>query len=314
MSEFRSRPEEGFNNEFVPDFEGMDFGAILNGQEYDGGTQYELEEFPEDDMPKNVLSVEELREDPYRRFERMCREQGVTIDKELASGPDYSFRIRNAMSDDLKIARSIAVAGQILRKDPERKLADQPIDLPTEHEIPRCETQLKTLGNIINSSIERPPIEELPEHQYQSQGIGGMDMCQKAEPLFDKSIPKFMRFSNKVSYQAIVDGYSDEGWDVVAVRKREGLPSVLTFEEIAIDGIVYPPGSIMRFHLRSDGVEPESGLFENNNSKPSRIVESDEVIRAGFLRLANGYAESPEYLNSYRERLKKDLERYGELI
>jgi hypothetical protein len=312
MSEFRSWPEEGFSEEFVPDFGGMNFDKILNEDAYDDGTSYELADYYEFDDPAGEIVIER-NEDPFRRFERAYRQQGVKLNPTFLDGITDIAPVGHCFNneEELKINRAVAFGGRMLRKNPNEKLADRSIELPSEHDIPQCETSMKTLETIINSSIERPLAEELPKHQFKSDGIEAISMCPKAEKLFDKAVPRTSKFKapglfDKLKYQVIADE-GDNGWDILGVRKWEGVPSVLTFKDVAVDGIQYPSGSIMRFELETDG-PPERGKYtEYINQDPPRIVSSNEVVRVGFLRLANGFAGEPGNIDKLIKRVKNDL-------
>lgn len=309
MSEFGKGPGEGGHDFYVPDLGGMDFGKILNEGVYDGGTSYELADFYELEDTEELAI--ELNGDPFRRFERAYREQGVKLNPRFRDMAPVGHCFND--QKELKINRTVAWAGRILRETPDEKLADRPIKLQSEHNIPLCKTSMETLETMINSSIERPPVEELPEHQFKSDGIEAISMCPKAEGLFDKAVLRNSKlrmpgFSDRLRYQAIADE-TDDGWEVLGVRKWEGVPSVLTFKDVAVDGIEYPAGSIMRFELETDGT-PERGKYtECVNPNPPRVVSSDQVVRAGFLRLANGFAGETGNLEKLANRVKGDLRR-----
>lgn len=309
MSEFGNRSGEGGNDFYVPDLGDFDSFELISDQQaelpvYD----YVAENYPIDPS-----------EDPYERFERMCNLQDVepidalryeSIGRNLAAC--YSFP-----KDDPSINRTVAVAGIKLREDPNIQLAKQPITLPAEHDIPMHKTAMQTLEGMINSSIERPPAEQLPKHQFVSDKLKPLSMCDRVEPTFDKAVPRFRYRGNseQVTYQAIID----DNQELLAVRKHVldcgsmSRPSVLTFQEVAIDGISYPPGSIMRLQLESDWPAQKYTVFEHVNPSPPRVVSSSEVERATFMRLANGFAGNPENINKYAKRTMRDLKRLGEI-
>jgi hypothetical protein len=307
MSEFGNRSGEGQDGfSFVPNFGGMNFGESLDETSQqdarDGSTDFSIE-----------LHEDYLQEDPYIRFKREYKNQEIDLHPRLE---DSSVLSEHCFSrNEIAINTTVATAGRILRENPEERLANKPINLPSEHDIPQHEVALETLEGMINSSIERPPEEKLPPYQFESHKIPAVDMCADAELYFDRAIPGgwawLPRANKEVEYQAIVDE-SEDGLNIVAVRKFEGKPSVLALEDMAVDGVVYPAGSLMRFQLASDGPQ-EKKYFEWTHEHPPRIVSYNEVLRGGFLRLSNDFIGQPEKIAHYRKRVENDLRRLGEI-
>lgn len=311
MSEFGRKSVEGANNfSFIPDLRSLKLNEGLNETSWDeyGATVDFPIELVDDELHKDYL-----RENPYTRFKREYTSQGIKL---LPGIEDSSALEEHCFPrKEVGINRTVANAGRILRDNPQEKLADCQIILPSEHDIPQHKVALETLRGMINSSIERPPVEELPRYQFESRKIPAVNMCPEAEIHFDRSIPRgwslMPRIDKEVEYQAIVDE-SDDRLDIIAVRKFEGQPSVLALEDVVVDGIVYPAGSLMRLQLKSDGPESKKH-FEWTENSPPRVVSASDVLRGGFLRLSDDYIGQPEKIANYRRRVEKDLRRLGEI-
>lgn len=195
------------------------------------------------------------------------------------------------------IYAAINQAGKILREDPEIELSEQPLEIPPE-EINPDDVAIKTLLQIVNASRQKQALGVPEGRSFTAPATIAAHACVEAETYFAGVVvqmedPKkvFTRDQDNVPYgfQIVTDQHSNHP---IGIRKGVSWPTLLTFETIAINGIPYPPGSIMRadmpYERRAISYRSESD-FISQQAMPIQSIE-----RLAFMRLS-AFALEPEF-------------------
>ncbi|HSX34840.1 MAG TPA: hypothetical protein VLF62_04310 [Candidatus Saccharimonadales bacterium] len=219
----------------------------------------------------------------YEEFVHETRSQGVTLHHMLAQqGRRLEPRLVEsfAVGPDHKLLVALACAGALLRKFPDELLADKPIDLAAfGNDMPA-----RTLAAICNAKLS--PIVPGPGDIALPGPINfGKCVCPLAEERWVKTIedPEHV-FTKKPMAELFATG-GRIGDKLVVARKAEHEQNALTFTEVNIDGIVYPPGSILNLlALGDDDATLKRNLVDMPNGYSLRDI--GDIACAGFMRLS----------------------------
>lgn len=185
---------------------------------------------------------------------------------------------------------AVEEAGLLLRRDPDIRLARQPIPPETIQRIPARDIAARSLLQIVNDSIDRRHSKEA----FISPRGGRYGICDLNERFFactinfaateesflDNGVPSVSKHDG---YQ-IITGREDHP---ILLRKRRGPQCALSLEPITINGVLYPVGSIMRYDLTRDW-DPHQDRYVATplHDAQQEVVSASEIGRIGFLRLS----------------------------
>jgi hypothetical protein len=210
----------------------------------------------------------------YENFLEQCEEQEVTLHPALTEDThpaEVEARFEYTCHTPSRMLQAIAMAGGLLRENPDQRLADRTIDLGSKvpGKLARSEAA-QALAGIINGSIERLDAEsgitDLPGSNY------GIDACRAAEYRFAQAI--FALEAGSGECQIIGD-------EEPALLRKFGMgsKSALSLRPLGVDGVPYPAGSIFRVTL-DPGVEPRRDI------EGVQSVGLEDVRSLGFMRLS----------------------------
>ena len=216
----------------------------------------------------------------HYELKMLCYQQNVALDSRLIKS-EYSFGydLEYDYAACGPLDYTITVAGDIMRQDPQERLAQGHLSIPVGSDI-----GLKTLAGIVNDS-QRPRRESTI-------------VCSEGQTLnvcddFEMHWTDMLR--QTISGQPLTgDLIQDADANPLFFIKNRHVPSALALAETTINGIRYPEGSIMRVDT-SEAAVRDNGLLDR--PKPSRtelrIVSAEEIVKASFLRLS-GFAYTPQ--------------------
>jgi hypothetical protein len=219
--------------------------------------------------------------DSYKQFTADLTQAGIKLhsgfDPDHFASTDYVCRA----PDDW--CQAVAVAGKLLRHDPEVRLANQPLpaDSYQSDYIAR-----HALGTIINASIDPVPAAD-PLRSFTCRNAKGNSACGYADEAFGYTFAAMQRperrrrdnIGHLIGWHLLTDGPT-----VVGVSKTNGAHTTLTLEPLTINNIPYPPGSIVNFRYSHD--------IKTNAKPPKLVVPVEQVAFASFVRLG-AYAFKP---------------------
>lgn len=219
----------------------------------------------------------------YSRFAGACERMGVQLHKNLQVEKKRVFprpADLNCYTPSAWVGAA-AMAGEILRQDPHAVLARERVPEATELRVHSA--LYAAFARIVNTSLKR---EEAGTIRCDPAPRAGS--CEYAEPYFIKLYDVMSGTSEMPE-----DNRARPDWTVfrngdvaVGVRKRKfGVPSVLTFCEWTINGVVYPPGSILsvRYDPRLEGAVQEVGSITGATFlRPSVFAVEPRYRELGF--------------------------------
>jgi hypothetical protein len=225
----------------------------------------------------------------FRGFHKECLRQDVELHDYVL---DAGYRGRSSLSHTAEpngLYAAVSEAGYCLRENAGLQLANKCLEPMRSEKNPVA----GFLRAIINASIA-PVTAQGKELAFVCHGAQQLDTCFGADRLFVEVIEQMRNpFVPVLGYRAGYTGYqilrSNEG-QAVGVRKAIGAPSTLFFETAVINGVPYPPGSIMRLENAAD--DWSNGYLRIRSDVQSSLrVESTSSI--GFMRLG-AFAVPPE--------------------
>lgn len=184
---------------------------------------------------------------------------------------------------------AIANAGETLRLEPEAELASAALSddlLDANDGIAQG-----ALKGIVNSSIDRVGIDEIPAgRSFICDGANRVPNCSDAERLFSGLLSQMawhsspIKIPNRAPIMSRWGIVTDDTNSPIGITKFNGERSTLSLEEISVNGVVYPPGSLFRMDTLRHKRRGEIG---------HSIIPSNRISHAAFMRLS-GFAIGPE--------------------
>lgn len=238
----------------------------------------------------------------YRGFARECRRQGVVVETAIQwaaadkrTGDAYVYTRTSLLA-------AVAEAGRLLRKNPEVELANNSLELKR---LITDDIAALTLAKILNDSQRRVPSDGMRTaiHCTRAPWVAS---CDAAESGF---VNVFLTLCNERRLGAGSQIFINDNGEAVFIRKG-GITSALSLQEITINGVRYPAGSLLSLESLPDY------RFENGNycSQPRARVPNmgveavpvELVASAAFMRLS-AFAYPPQQ----RDSINKVLSRFA---
>lgn len=215
----------------------------------------------------------------YKRFLGNCIDAGIDLHDSLqVKEPSAYSKFCSYLPGSWFTA--IAITGELLNGlDRIEPLASGPIPLDCLASNPA--TEQRVLRNIINGSItpETSPTQPAFQNIYE----GGVDVCRSAEGRFgtifnemrkpDNPAPRGPS-GNSLEWTFVVDGSSPV---LLEKTRGAGRSSTLALEDITINGIPYPAGSLLAIYKL-----PHARLSAGAHT----VVPMEEVENVSFMRLS----------------------------
>jgi hypothetical protein len=231
----------------------------------------------------------------FSKFEALCTEQQV----ELHSAIVHAGRAKSSgtlfVLEPNSVYAALNVAGKLLRKDPDLRLANTTVAIPEELAQKPQSFAAGVLSKIIAASIEPVPAPDF-DRTFICRNAKSIDSCSNAEGSFSLTFTQMQTprvalegYYRPIGYQ-IITGQNDQP---IAVRKARGELSTLTLVDTTINGIPYPAGSIMRMNLLDDRYAANPDVY--NSEIPHYLqqrVGVERVSHAAFIRLS-AFSEQP---------------------
>lgn len=190
------------------------------------------------------------------QFETFNLEENVSAALYGMEPPDDDLP-KYEVPDWSPVANAYERACAVLSKHPQTQLSDEIVDSPAE---------ISSLGryfiNLVNSSIKR---NSHTTFQFEEFGSGYLGVCAQAE----------VRFASCLGHtnggvireeESRQDVYVDEANNPIAFTKGKNVVSSISFEDISINGIMHPAGTIFKT-VRGRHAEPivkERALYINS--------------------------------------------------
>jgi hypothetical protein len=222
----------------------------------------------------------------YQEFIADCDEQDVAVNGVVARAGEYGVSDSSyAPTDTLSM---LLEAGNELRLSPEHPLIDKPFTAP---EYYASDAGAVALASILNQSLEAI---SPAKHEITCSYARKIASCAMAEVKFLQTLidlrPNIKKPepSEVFYYGAQLFLHDDE---VVLMRKWRGEKSALTFKDIAINGITYPAGSLLRTEIPADYIHPSTGeqLTKSllyHTPAGTEILPFEIIMNATFVRLS----------------------------
>ena len=217
----------------------------------------------------------------------ICDEQNVRLAEPLVDAlqnPD-ELKLPPYIHAPSEFLLAIGIAGKLLRYGPQRKLVRQPIEMPlgTDEKV-----SVRTFVDIVNASAHRAEPPQGAVAFTSSRQYTPVHGCPAAEERFadtfsqleDHFLPDQIMGHG---VQIIVDGQR-----AVMLRKggTDSAKTTLALETIYINGIPYPPGSILRTPMIEDEADESSKKRRFVLDDRVEVVNVDRVVNPGFIRLS----------------------------
>lgn len=175
--------------------------------------------------------------------------QGIEIDFTVAvAGQQGRSGLRHTHEPHQTLA-AVAEAGRLLRKDPERKLADgliRPTDTISN------DIGALALTRMINASIDPVIDAEVVFPSGSSCDVRAIEVCRTAEKDFAFMIEDLKKQEDVDEGGEII---VDNSGSPIMLRKASNVPSSLSLTELVVNGIPYPAGSLFNTRLGRDRYE-----------------------------------------------------------
>jgi hypothetical protein len=204
-------------------------------------------------------------QESFSQILKLCKEQNVDLHLGVKRAGEFGIALDEEHVYPNHASAAFALAANILRKNPETKLADKTIEAS-----PKILQNLGTaaLISVINSSVKRITNFK-PERSFDCGYAKYIDACNDAESAYASA------FRTMVNANVGGTVISDEETPIF-FKKHLGQPSALILEEITINGVKYLPGSIARVDLKGG----EAGFLPKQASV-------DSVASVGIIRLSD---------------------------
>lgn len=228
----------------------------------------------------------------FDTFHNVCVQQGVELDPRIISSGQGINTLPYCYTPT-DVLTAVAGASALARNTPGANLANKAISgKPWENDL-----AARTLQHIINGSVA-PLSNTAPQTTFTSDKTSKLNTCLEAEYRFIELFRSLQRYaSGSAPITAILKGelfVANNG--PLMIRKFNGQPSTLTLNRIVVNGIPYPPGSIVGIITRRD-------LEESAKSSSLIITSARNIATIGLLRLS-----------AFAERPKKRTEVFSELL
>lgn len=221
----------------------------------------------------------------FNGFAARCTNSGIELHESMwQAGQTGASGLRYTLEPSGMYA-AIVKAGILLREQPSITLANTIITGKALRGFMHTPAS-RTLTGIINASRE-----PLPGPTLACRRIKIPDICGRAEKFISATILQMlqpdaqMQGYNRLLPHCIISGNDHR---IIAIQKGEGEPTCLTFERLIINGIPYPPGSLMdvRFKDEYNGKRYRSRWKNRSAAAPYHIEPMENVAHMGFLRLS----------------------------
>lgn len=211
----------------------------------------------------------------------------------------YSAGQRGASGEDWLTAvphptyAAVEEAGRLLRHNPADRLAREVVPDETIRQIPPQDIAARSLVQIANTSITRQRSAAI---SFASKGMCRYYVCDLTERFFASTFNFVATEESFLDNQVL--GYTRDGYQIITdqsdqpvlLRKRRGQQTALSLTPLAINGVTYPLGSLVRYDLGRD--------FDRDPRRPGRyapeplqdgqqeVLPLSEISRISFLRLS----------------------------
>lgn len=225
----------------------------------------------------------------FENFARLCASNDIKLHESvLTAGLEGLSSLVHTYEPDGMYA-AVAEAGQLFRRKPENKsyntrLASAAISREVLYGFPHSLAS-RTLVGMVNASIA-PVRARSWDTGFSCRNVQVADVCRAAETYFGAAIVQILQpreriegYNHIVGHQIIVG----EGDKIIAMRKGAYAPTALTFEQITINGIPYPAGSIVKLHLLD---QFRNGKYHRRPPAARQVVGVERVSHIGFRRLS----------------------------
>lgn len=251
----------------------------------------------------------ESTEDPADLIIRINEEQGLNINPAILenvspdgdSNFDFGYQCRTAT----RVTQAVAVAANLLYDNPWQRLADKPMEITTNHPDFTERLALDTLARIVNGSITPEVDSQMSPYRFKDRNAPGVDVCELAEGRFKEVFKQIKDPELIIKGEIRLLGYRiiTDGSKPIIVSKGRGALSSVSLVPVTVNGVTYPPGSLLNINTWDD--------FKNGQRRKDEIslphkLDKEHILRARFIRLLD-WAGDSQRLNDYRIAAQKVL-------
>lgn len=205
-----------------------------------------------------------------QEFANYCADQNVGLAREIIEQSTVF------MAEPACIFGGVIRAGRLLRKTPGIKLAKKliPDRHPFQGDVPAAQ-----LARMVNASIR--PVNGFGLASFRSKPMIAIDACPIAEENFADHLRELKHSPMPSPVQIFVRDKKP-----ILLRKSFGIPSALTLSHIAINGIPYPPMSLVRAEAVGDTFNEDRNP-ELPEQRGLHIVPAERINKIAFMRLTS---------------------------
>ena len=225
-----------------------------------------------------------------------CLENGVNA-QVMRAGETGDSSLTSTVEPTNMFA-AVNEAGRLLRKHRYMKLAERAFSEAVVNGVPPDDVTAQSFVRLVNDSVH--PRTGGAAVTFTSELSGTYGTCGEAEPAFTATLAHLLtrkQHANPyVHAREVIVGTNEQP---LFLRKGVGEQSALSLAPIAINGITYPGGSIVKYDLRRDRdrhyADPSQGpgtvplgAYDSTPLAPNdmRVAPVDEIERINFLRLS----------------------------
>ena len=212
-------------------------------------------------------------------FNDYCSLQSITIDQDILEvGLNPEKNRINQLCNPSGIFAAIAESGRILRERPGTELID---NLIIKNRQFRFDRVANCLLNILNNSKDPFYLEN--DFNFNCKEEKGIDACGLTESRFCSNLLDLINTADENRDIKVCQLIGDDL--PLFFRKFNGINSSISLEDITIDGILYPSGSLFNLILDDDYDDIYKNLKNKFDGVNYENVGIEHIKSVGFVRL-----------------------------
>lgn len=213
----------------------------------------------------------------YTELDRFLKDSRINIDPRIAYAAENPRERNSVCYTPSPMLAAIAAAGNIRRTRPQARLVNRPLP-----EIPSRLGLIKIFRSMLNSTVEPADDLEVPTFSYPGRGRS-ISVCSSAESKLAITYLALEDGDDEVTHAQVIT----KNGSPLFIRKGLGHSSAMNIQDVVVNGVPAPAGSLFRVDTVHDQPGDEK---DNDNSVRTpdglTVCDAEDITYVGFRRLS----------------------------
>lgn len=187
---------------------------------------------------------------------------------------------RPSTYEPTNVFAAIGAAARLRRK--QRAMGEQQILTQTRVDFSPQTIFESLLQDMLNQSLDPASQSDFNTRackEYDTSCITSEHLFGKAIAALEVHMPESATYNNEYGVRVIAKDNKP-----LFIHKMEGSKTALSLQQLTVDGILYPAGSIIGIHVRGD-LQTKTGRYTPQvEPNALQVIDAQEVVGADFLR------------------------------